>query len=191
MISLLSQTTLLKPVLQICFIQHQDDQDLSFGTCFTTPCSSSCSVQAGLFQCSLGRSSSQFYQTFTINPGQQDLLMPINMAARLIFNEPKRMHVTPLFINLHWLPIAACIQFKALMFAYKTTTGSAPLYLNSLLQNYVPSRSLLSASESHFIAPSQRGTNSLSLTFKLNVPSWWNDLPNSIRGAEHISSIFI
>ncbi len=24
------------------------------------------------------------------------------------------------------------------MFAYKTTTGSAPLYLNSLLQTYVP-----------------------------------------------------
>jgi len=59
------------------------------------------------------------------------------MAARLIVNEPKRIHVTPLFINLHWLPIAAHIKFKALMFAYKTTTGSAPLYLNSLLQAYV------------------------------------------------------
>ncbi len=52
-----------------------------------------------------------------------------NAAARLIFNEPKRMHITPLFIKL---PIAAHIKFKALMFAYKTTTGSAPLYLNSL-----------------------------------------------------------
>ncbi len=57
-----------KTVLQICFIPHQEDQALSFRTCFTTPCSSSCSVQAGLLQCSLGRSSRQFYQTFTINP---------------------------------------------------------------------------------------------------------------------------
>ncbi len=40
-----------------------------------------------------------------------------NAAARLIFNEPKRTHVTPLFINLHWLPIVARIKFKALMFA--------------------------------------------------------------------------
>ncbi len=55
-----------------------------------------------------------------------------NAAARYIFNEPKRTHVTPRFINLHWLPIAARIKFKALMFACKTTTGSAPLYLNSL-----------------------------------------------------------
>ncbi len=30
-----------------------------------------------------------------------------NAAARLIFNEPNRKHVTPLFINLHWLQIAA------------------------------------------------------------------------------------
>ncbi len=70
-----------------------------------------------------------------------------NATARLIFNELKRTHVTPLFINLHWLPIAARIKFKALIFAYKTTSGSAPLYLNSVLQTYVPSRSLRSANE--------------------------------------------
>ncbi len=110
-----------------------------------------------------------------------------NAAARLIFNEPKRTHVTPLFINLHWLPIAARIKFKALMFAYKTTSGSAPLYLNSVLQTYVPSRSLRSASERRIIVPSQRGTKSLSLTFSLTVPTWWNDLSNSIRAAESLA----
>ncbi len=81
-----------------------------------------------------------------------------NAAARLIFNEPKRMHVTPLFINLHWLPIAARIKCKALMFAYKTTSGSAPLYLNSLLQTYV-SRSLHSASERRFIVHPKEAQN--------------------------------
>ncbi len=86
------------------------------------------------------------------------------------------MHITPLFINLHWLPIAACIKFKALMFAFRSTSGSAPLYLNSLLQTYVPSRSLRSASERRITVPSQRGTKSLSQTFSLTVPIWWNDL---------------
>ncbi len=88
-----------------------------------------------------------------------------NAAARLIFNEPKKMHVTPLFINLHWLPIAARIKFKALMFALRTTSGSAPFYLNSLLQIYMPFRSLRSASEWRITVPSQRGTKSLSQTF--------------------------
>ncbi len=32
-----------------------------------------------------------------------------NAAARLVYNKPKRAHVTHLFINLHWLPIAASI----------------------------------------------------------------------------------
>ncbi len=109
-----------------------------------------------------------------------------NTATRLIFNEPKRTHATPLFIKLHWLPITPRIKFKALMFAYRTTSGSAPLYLNSLLQTYMPSRSLRSASVRRITVPSQRGTKSLSLTFSLTVPIWWNDLPNSIWAAESL-----
>ncbi len=81
--------------------------------------------------------------SITIKP----LQMIQNAAARLIFNEPKRAHVTPLFVSLYWLPVAARIQFKTLMHAYKTTTGSAPTYFHSLLQIYIPSRSLRSASE--------------------------------------------
>ncbi len=83
------------------------------------------------------------------------------------------------FIRLHWLPIAARIKFKVLMFAYKTTTGTAPIYLNLLVQTYAPSRSLRSASERRLVVPSQRGTKSLSRTFSWTVPSWWNDLPIS------------
>ncbi len=79
----------------------------------------------------------------TIKP----LQMIQNAAARLVFSEHKRAHVTPLFVSLHWLPVAARIQFKTLMLAYRTTTGSAPTYFHSLLQIYVPSRSLRSASE--------------------------------------------
>ncbi len=121
--------------------------------------------------------------TCTIKP----LQLIQNAAARVVFNEPKKAHVTPLFIRLHWLPIAARIKFKVLMFAYKTTTGTAPIYLNSLVQTYAPSRSLRSASERRLVVPSQRGTKSLSRTFSWTVPSWWNDLPISIRTAESLA----
>ncbi len=73
----------------------------------------------------------------TIKP----LQMIQNAAARLVFNEPKRAHVTPLFVSLHWLPFAARIKFKTLMIANRTTTGSAPTYFHSLLRIYIPSRS--------------------------------------------------
>ncbi len=79
----------------------------------------------------------------TIKP----LQMIQNAAARLVFNELKRAHVTPLFVFLHWLPVAACIKFKTLMLACRTITGSAPAYFHSLMAICIPSRSLRSASE--------------------------------------------
>ncbi|XP_058603600.1 uncharacterized protein LOC131522248 [Onychostoma macrolepis] len=115
------------------------------------------------------------------------LQMIQNAAARLVFNEPKRAHVTPLFISLHWLPVAARIKFKTLMLAYRTTTGSAPVYLHSLLTNYIPSRNLRSASERRLVVPSQRGSKSLSRTFSFTIPGWWNDLPTPIRIAGSLS----
>ncbi len=119
----------------------------------------------------------------TIKP----LQMIQNAAARLVFNEPKRTHVTPLFISLHWLPVAARIKFKTLMLAYRTTTGSAPSYFHSLLRIYIPSRSLRSSSERRLVVPSQRGSKSLSRTFSFTIPGWWNNLPTPIRNAGSLS----
>ncbi|XP_071374645.1 uncharacterized protein, partial [Centroberyx affinis] len=115
------------------------------------------------------------------------LQMIQNAAARLVFNQPKRAHVTPLFISLHWLPVAARIKFKSLMLAYKTITKTAPTYLNSLIQVYAPSRSLRSAMERRLVLPPQQGPKSLARLFSSVVPRWWNELPNSIRSAESLS----
>ncbi len=94
----------------------------------------------------------------TIKP----LQMIQNAAARLVFRKPKRAHVTPLFIFLHWLPVAARIKFKTLMLAFRTATGSAPSYFHSLLRIYIPSRSPRSASKRYLVVPSQR----LKITFQ-------------------------
>ncbi len=97
----------------------------------------------------------------TIKP----LQMIQNAAARLVFSEPKRAHVTPLFISLHWLPVAARIKFKTLMLAYRTATGSAPAYFHSLIAIYIPSRSLRSSSEWRLVVP----------TFHPNPKCWISD----------------
>ncbi len=110
-----------------------------------------------------------------------------NAVARLVFNKPKRAHVTSLFVSLHRPPVAARNQFKTLMLAYRTTTGSAPTYFHSLLRIYIPSRSLRYASERRLVVPSQRGSKSLSRTFSFTIPGWWNDLPTPIRTAGSLS----
>ncbi len=97
----------------------------------------------------------------TIKP----LQMIQNAAARLVFSKPNRAHVTPLFISLHWLPVAAHIKFKTLMLAYRTATGSAPSYFHSLITIYIPSRSLRSAKERRLVMPSERHKITLQNVF--------------------------
>ncbi len=119
----------------------------------------------------------------TIKP----LQMIQKAAARLVFSEPKKAHVIPLFVSLHWLPVAARIKFKTLMLAYTIATASAPTYFHSLMTIYIPSRSLRSASEQRLVVPSQRESKSLSRMFSFTVPGWWNELPISIRNAESLT----
>ncbi len=96
------------------------------------------------------------------------------------------MHCKSLWIKASAKWLKCKCKYKILMFSYKTT-GAAPIYLNSLVQTYAPSRSLHSASERRLVVPSQRGTKSLSQPFSWTVPSWWNDLPISIRIAESLA----
>ncbi len=117
-----------------------------------------------------------------------------NAAARLIFNEPERMkNVTPLFVNLHWLPVAARIKFKALVFAYKTTSGSAHLHLNSLLQSYVPlEASILQVNVALLFIPKRHKITFTDFCIKFSVLMTCPTQSQQPSPAQkHISSIFI
>ena len=55
-----------------------------------------------------------------------------NMAARLVHKLPKFSHVTPLLIDLHWLPVEYHVRYKILLFTYKAIHQLAPQYINEL-----------------------------------------------------------
>ncbi|XP_030645138.1 uncharacterized protein LOC115825445, partial [Chanos chanos] len=113
-----------------------------------------------------------------------------NAAARLVFNLPKHSHVTPLLTALHWLPVAARIQFKTLVLAYQATRGSAPSYLQSLIMPYTPTRTLRSTSSGQLTVPSLREPGSRSSRprlFSAIAPRWWNDLPHAVKTAESLT----
>ncbi len=59
-----------------------------------------------------------------------------NMAARLVFKLPKFSHVTPLMLDLHWLPVKDRIEFKLLLYVFKGIQGSAPEYINEMFSVY-------------------------------------------------------
>ena len=53
-----------------------------------------------------------------------------NMCARLICNESKYCHFTPLLVDLHWLPVKVRIELKILLIVFKIFKGLAPSYLS-------------------------------------------------------------
>ncbi len=55
-----------------------------------------------------------------------------NMAAKLILRQPKFSHVTPLLIQLHWLPVEQRIQFKLLILTFKGLHNMAPVYISNM-----------------------------------------------------------
>src|SRR4029434_10409343 len=81
-------------------------------------CLSSLSASLSICLCVPLVALSQSYCLSLHNNTQEPLQMIQNAAARLVFNQPKRAHVTPLLIELHWLPVAARIKFKSLMLDY-------------------------------------------------------------------------
>ena len=102
------------------------------------------------------------------------LQMVQNATACLVFDHLKRAHVTPLFIELHWLPLAARIKFKSLMLAYKVLNGTAPTYLNALAKAYVTTRSLLSSQDCLLAVPTLclHSISTLSSLSPLTEPDW-------------------
>ena len=68
-------------------------------------------------------------------------------ATHLVFDHSKRAHVTLLLIDPRWLPMATQIILRPLMLAYRVPSGSAPIFLNSVIQDYAPSQAQHSSRE--------------------------------------------
>ena len=56
-----------------------------------------------------------------------------NAAARLVFRAPRFCHITPLLVELHWLPVKFRIDFKIILITFKVLNGKVPKYLFELL----------------------------------------------------------
>ena len=52
-----------------------------------------------------------------------------NAAARLLMSCEKYDHITPILINLHWLPARYRINVKILLLTFKALYGMAPSYI--------------------------------------------------------------
>ncbi|XP_078319929.1 uncharacterized protein LOC144621107 [Crassostrea virginica] len=79
-----------------------------------------------------------------------------NTAARIITRTRKHDHITPVLINLHWLPVDHRILYKILLYVFKCLNNLAPGYLTELVIPYNPTRALRSETANLLTVPSVR-----------------------------------
>ena len=114
------------------------------------------------------------------------LQMVQNSAARVIKKCKKSDHITPLLIDLHWLPVNFRMEYKILVIVYKCLHGEGPEYLTSLLQQYLPPRTLRSSSQ-HHLKEVHTNKNYGDRAFCVVGPKLWNKLPIDIKISKSIN----
>ena len=110
-----------------------------------------------------------------------------HLAARVVTRSSKYSSITPTLKKLHWLPVKYRIIFKVVLLTFKALHGLAPNYLRTLLQSYIPSRSLRSETGNLLIMPKARRKLGCQ-SFAVAAPKLWNDLPVNIRTTTSIVS---
>ena len=106
-----------------------------------------------------------------------------NTLARVVAQEPRFCHITPVLSDLHWLPVRHRISFKIATVTFRVLQSQQPSYLSSLIPRYVPARPLRSSSCLSICVPLRKTTMTASKSFSSAASNIWNALPN------HLSSI--
>ena len=114
-----------------------------------------------------------------------------NSAARLVMKRRKHDHISPIFFELHWLPVRQRIIFKILLIVYKILSNQAPFYLSNLIELYVPGRSDLRSANPDFCLLKRQDSRFTTKSygwraFNICAPFLWNELPLFIRNAKSV-----
>ena len=116
------------------------------------------------------------------------LQLATNTAARIITLTKKRSHITPVLFDLHWLPVRQRIEYKLLIFVFKSLHGSAPSYLSELLHDYKPGRTGLRSANRHLLHEPRSNNSFGDRSFAICAPRLWNQLPIHIKNSHTLSA---
>ena len=103
-----------------------------------------------------------------------------NRAAKIVKGARRREHVTPLLVELHWLPISQRIAFKVMLLTFKSILDVNAPYLNALVEVMTRGRTTRSSCTTILQVPPS--TNAIAeRALSVFGPSLWNRLPASLR----------
>ena len=114
-----------------------------------------------------------------------------NKCARLIYQQPRSCHVTPLLTELHWLSVADRITFKTLLCVYKSLNGLCPQYMFDCLVVNTPRPGSVTTRSSHHglnLKVPKTCKCAGDRAYSVAAPRLWNNLPLHIRNASSVAS---
>ena len=110
------------------------------------------------------------------------------MAARFVTGARKFDHISPLLVQLHWLPISYRVVFKLLLMIFKALNGLAPRYLVEFLQYQNLCRTLRSNSLELLLQQKFNTKTYGDRAFSICAPRLWNSIPLDIRKSNSVST---
>ena len=109
--------------------------------------------------------------------------MIINSSARVIAGLPRfsRERITPICIELHFLPLKARIVYKICLLTYKALKFGQPKYLSDLLRPYSTTSVLELRSAGRLAEPFISRAKSVERSFEYSAPRLYNSLPSEVK----------
>ena len=110
----------------------------------------------------------------------------LHIAARILTLSSPSCSITPILIELHWLPINKRIEYKILLLTFKAINNLAPQYISDMLKPYPSPRPLRSSSENFLAIPQSRTKTYGDRAFSVAAPKLWNGLPEDLRNINEL-----
>ena len=109
-----------------------------------------------------------------------------NAAARLVTRTRRRDHISPVLLQLHWLPVYQRMKFKLAVFLYESLYGLAPQYMveDCELVAAADRRQLRSSDIAAFVVPRTNTRLGNRIFHAVTGPRLWNSLPSNIRQSD-------
>ena len=113
-----------------------------------------------------------------------------NRAARLIVGASRRDRITPVLIQLHWLPIKARIIYKICLLTHIAIVTGKPRYISDILisRQTVTSANTRAVTDGRKLVEPRCSTNIGFRAFRSAAPRLYNKLPNNIRMIDNLQS---
>ena len=110
-----------------------------------------------------------------------------NVGAKLVLNKPRSHSATEILKQLHWPSIWQWIKHKLLTIVFKCLDDKAPAYLKNLLVLNENRRGLRSENDiQRLVVPLVRNKTFAARSFSILRPTWWNQLPNTIKASQTV-----